>query len=384
MAMSDKRKEALDQRINQIAAVLLPLLEISGTGYATYVVVYLLCVRYLINPAQDIQSAGIEPRQGTGIALLIVYFLLLLPVGLTFMRLLQVVWTNPGVVPLGDPLSEKKTAPTKHFDRLDAYICDYEGLPQWCDACHSWKPDRAHHSSQLGRCIRRMDHFCPYAGGIISETSHKFFVQFLFYATAYTGYVLVLMAIFLAERIDKLDSKPATWIVALALAALFFLFTFGMFATTFYHLSQNYTTIEVLQRGGIHNIALLSSNQTPHPATGLDIIARIQRSPSRSYIVVQTKPFENPWDMGVIANIKSIMGNSALEWFMPLRMSPCTYHRRVVGEYEWGRVVNRMMDEYAAGSFHDGSRRRRRRRRSSRASTSDPLHSSESTPSRLK
>lgn len=201
--MTDERKDALDKRLNQAAAILIPLLEIGAMGYATYVVVYLVCIQYLIDPSWGIQIEGVEPRRSTGIALIVVYFILLLLVCLTFMRLLQVVWTNPGVVPLGDPSSEKKSAPTRHFDRFDAYICDYEGLPQWCNACHNWKPDRAHHSSQLGRCVRRMDHFCPYAGGIIAETSHKFFVQFIFYTAIYTGYVLVVIAIFLADRIDK-------------------------------------------------------------------------------------------------------------------------------------------------------------------------------------
>jgi palmitoyltransferase len=203
MAISEQRKLRMDQKANQIMAILLPLLEVGGLAYATYVLIYLVCVQYLIQPSRDLH---IEPRKATGIALLVVYCLLLLLWAVTLMRLLQVIWTNPGVVPLGDPACEKEGASTKYFDRLDAYICDYEGYPLWCPMCHNWKPDRTHHSSQLGRCVKRMDHFCPYAGGIISETSHKFFVQLLFYGFLYTGYVLIVMAVFLAERSRKVCS----------------------------------------------------------------------------------------------------------------------------------------------------------------------------------
>lgn len=199
MVLSEKGQKAMDKKVNQISAIFLPLLEVAGIGYATYVLIHLICYQYLINPSDD----RMIPRKTTGIALIVVYCVLLVIFLATFLRLLQVIWVNPGVVPLGDPSAEKETASTKYFDRLDAYICDYQGYPLWCDECHNWKPDRAHHSSQLGRCVKRMDHYCPYAGGIISETSHKFFVQFLFYGTLYTCYSLVVFAVFVAEHQRK-------------------------------------------------------------------------------------------------------------------------------------------------------------------------------------
>lgn len=193
----------MDQKTNQIAAVLLPLLEFGGIGYVTWVIVYLICTRYLINPPSN---ASIPTRKSTGIALIVVYAVLLFPFLVTFLRMLQVIWTDPGLVALGDKEAQEKGAQgasTRYFDRLDAYVCDYQGAPLWCDKCRNWKPDRTHHSSQLGRCVRRMDHFCPYAGGIIGETTHKLFMQFLFYGSLYTGFALVVVAVFFAERVQK-------------------------------------------------------------------------------------------------------------------------------------------------------------------------------------
>lgn len=315
--------------------MLLPLLELAGIGHATYVVVYLVCVTYLMNPDSSLRADGIFPRSSTGIGLLVVYVLLLLAFLVTYMRLLQVTLTNPGFVPLGEPGWDKHSAPTKYFERYDSYICDYTGLPIFCEECRNFKPDRTHHDSHSGRCVRKLDHFCPWAGGVISETNFKFFIQLLFYGSLYTGYTLVVMAYFFTERSRKADSKPAHWVVALALAALFFLFAFGMFMTTFYNLSLNYTTIEIMQRGRIHHIAIRSKSRTSHPKA----IAEISLSPSRTYFVVQTEDTDHPWDTGSLPNIQSVMGHTLWEWLLPLKMSPCTEHRSSTSEFPWSSSV---------------------------------------------
>ena len=46
---------AMEQKIGQATSVVLPLLELGALGYETYVVVYLICVQYLIDPSEDIQ-----------------------------------------------------------------------------------------------------------------------------------------------------------------------------------------------------------------------------------------------------------------------------------------------------------------------------------------
>lgn len=48
------------------------------------------------------------------------------------------------------------------FYTKDVFVCDMDGKPKWCTQCANWKPDRAHHSKDCGRCIRKMDHFCPW------------------------------------------------------------------------------------------------------------------------------------------------------------------------------------------------------------------------------
>lgn len=48
------------------------------------------------------------------------------------------------------------------FYTRDIFIAEMDGKPKWCTHCANWKPDRAHHCSSSGRCIAKMDHFCPW------------------------------------------------------------------------------------------------------------------------------------------------------------------------------------------------------------------------------
>lgn len=48
------------------------------------------------------------------------------------------------------------------FYSKDVFTCEMDGRPRWCSQCSNWKPDRAHHCSSSGRCILKMDHFCPW------------------------------------------------------------------------------------------------------------------------------------------------------------------------------------------------------------------------------
>jgi palmitoyltransferase len=87
------------------------------------------------------------------------------------------------------------------FYTKDVFTCEVDGRPSWCSSCANWKPDRAHHCSSSGRCITKMDHYCPWVGGPIGETNFKYFIQFNGYATLYCIHLLVVMAIYVRQQI---------------------------------------------------------------------------------------------------------------------------------------------------------------------------------------
>ena len=201
-------QSALEQRLGQSTSVIMPLLELGAIGYVTWVLVYQICIQYLIDPSAELrQDFNVQPRRATGIALIVIYAILLLLLLVPWSRLIQVIWSKPDVIPLGNTSLEKKEVTTSWLGDYGAYICDYEGMPLWCDKCHNWKPDRTHHCKELGRCVRKMDHYCPWAGGIIAETTHKFFMQFVFFGALYTAYTWIVTAVFLGERISKVSTE---------------------------------------------------------------------------------------------------------------------------------------------------------------------------------
>ncbi|KZM22879.1 Protein S-acyltransferase [Ascochyta rabiei] len=354
-------QSALEQRLGQSTSVIMPLLEFGAIGYVTWVLVYQICIEYLIDPSAEFRhDFNIQPRRATGIALIVVYAVLLLLLLIPWLRLLQVIWSRPDLTPLGDVSLEKKEVTTTWLGEYDAYICDYEGMPLWCDKCHNWKPDRTHHCKELGRCVRKMDHYCPWAGGIIAETTHKFFMQFVSFGALYTAYAWIVSAVFLGERIAKTGSRPGTWIGVIAVAVLFCIFTFTMSCMTGWNLCINYTSVEGIQRGGVQNIAFLiatpersslpstlSSKDKSQDHDDWSVLTTIQRGTGRTYVVMQTKPHEHPWYTSLMMGWKDVMGNNILDWLTPIKHSPNT-HKSNRGEFEWGELVYDMARQYEA------------------------------------
>jgi palmitoyltransferase len=244
-------------------------------------------VEYLLNPPENVKGPRIPQRIGLGIALPIVYFCLLLPVAVSYFRLLYIVTFNPGLTdqrhPPRDPSQkapdgQNQTVTTRSCTRTtiadyqdpieldregilkgrvpappgieeyytkDVFQCDANGLPRWCQACSNWKPDRSHHCSDIGRCCLKMDHFCPWVGGVVGENGHKFFVQFTTYTTIFTAYLVAVMAFFVAEsKHDRGTVGNVHWAVVLGLAAFFCLFVFGLALTSTHLALRNVTTIE--------------------------------------------------------------------------------------------------------------------------------------------
>jgi len=180
-------------------------------------------VDYLLRPSQrPLQHGAHEPRSAAAIVILILYFLLLIPVVVCYFRLLQTIIVNPGYVPRGPRWheglqerglqagprrtaqsrrlsvapQEKSSLPTSNqaigsgeligrdytqttapflgsdgnalqngleqFWMRDTFVCDAEGRPKFCSTCLNYKPDRAHHCKEVGRCVRKMDHYCPW------------------------------------------------------------------------------------------------------------------------------------------------------------------------------------------------------------------------------
>lgn len=136
------------------------------------------------------------------VVVLVLYCLLFILALASYLRVFFAIQRDPGFVPLLQDIPSKSLDPAEKkgrksrssrlpdpetaswcppdtdldspgletFYSRDVFSCEVDGRPRWCSNCRQWKPDRAHHSSELGRCVRKMDHLCPWVGGMVSET----------------------------------------------------------------------------------------------------------------------------------------------------------------------------------------------------------------------
>ncbi|CAL4126347.1 unnamed protein product, partial [Meganyctiphanes norvegica] len=109
-----------------------------------------------------------------------------------------------------------------------------------CPKCCSIKPERAHHCSVCQRCIRKMDHHCPWVNNCVGENNQKFFVLFTFYIALLSlhGLFLGTYQFVICIRNEWREcsgfSPPATVVLLLFLifeSLLFAIFTAVMFFT---------------------------------------------------------------------------------------------------------------------------------------------------------
>jgi len=56
---------------------------------------------------------------------------------------------------------------SRGFLYKDDFIYERDGRSIWCSICANWKPDRAHYCREVGRCVRKMDHFCPWQAVVL-------------------------------------------------------------------------------------------------------------------------------------------------------------------------------------------------------------------------
>lgn len=103
-------------------------------------------------------------QTGSAIVFLVLHYTFLILMLTAYARTLYNVVFNPGLVPLEPKLT------LESFYTRDVFTCRSDGLPIWCSDCQNWKPERAHHSGEIQRCVMKMDHYCPWAGGMIGET----------------------------------------------------------------------------------------------------------------------------------------------------------------------------------------------------------------------
>ncbi|KAK3331129.1 DHHC palmitoyltransferase-domain-containing protein [Apodospora peruviana] len=385
------------------ATRVIPFVLAGFVGFASYVVVKRICLDFFLDRQQ---------QSGTAVAFLVVYSVFLFLALVSYARVWAEIQRHPGAVPLGPnalnqrkpkkkgrrksrahreddieakaydsrPDSNPDSPGLEAFYSRDVFVCKEDGLPRWCSTCCNWKPDRAHHCSELERCVLKMDHFCPWVGGIVGETSFKFFIQFTFYAAIYWAVVIIAAAYGLSSSINSGAGVDGFFIAALAIGAFFELFTFTMTGTAVRYICINLTNVDYLKsKVVVHYLALRVPRGTPpghnygvvtyplqelsasapspqlsgqtitdeHPASARDQLAK------RTFAIIKTEMGENPWDLGPYRNWKSIMGSNIIDWLLPFNPSPCSDGGNSESLYELGPLYPKLRARYNLPDISD-------------------------------
>ncbi|XP_060539527.1 palmitoyltransferase ZDHHC3 isoform X1 [Pantherophis guttatus] len=160
---------------------------------------------------------------------------------------LRAMLTDPGAVPKGNA--------TKEF--IESLQLKPGQVVYKCPKCCSIKPDRAHHCSVCKRCIRKMDHHCPWVNNCVGENNQKYFVLFTMYIALISLHALIMVGFHflycLEEDWTKCSSfSPPTTVILLILlcfeALLFLIFTSVMFGTQVHSICTDETGIEQLKK----------------------------------------------------------------------------------------------------------------------------------------
>ncbi|XP_021574877.1 palmitoyltransferase ZDHHC3 isoform X5 [Carlito syrichta] len=149
--------------------------------------------------------------------------------------------TDPGAVPKGNA--------TKEF--IESLQLKPGQVVYKCPKCCSIKPDRAHHCSVCKRCIRKMDHHCPWVNNCVGENNQKYFVLFTMYIALISLHALIMVGFHFLHCFEEDWTKcssfsPPTTVILLILLCfeglLFLIFTSVMFGTQVHSICTDETT----------------------------------------------------------------------------------------------------------------------------------------------
>ena len=125
---------------------------------------------------------------------------------------LRAVFSDPGIVPL--PQSKLD------FSELHTGLQKERSKEEWtvCARCETYRPPRAHHCRICQRCVRRMDHHCPWINNCVGECNQKYFLQFLVYVGLLSAYAVSLVIFSWVQECqdchkDKFVTQTRMWVL---------------------------------------------------------------------------------------------------------------------------------------------------------------------------
>ncbi|SCV01319.1 LAMI_0G10726g1_1 [Lachancea mirantina] len=281
-------------------------------------------------------------EHGTAVGLMFTEIFLTLALFTAWLQLVLVkAGRQPKLLPyyiLRDDYARIEEDPSSlNSSRLDmifppkVYPCDPQGYPIWCSECQSVKDHRTHHSSMLGYCVPRFDHYCVWVGSIIGRKNYKLFVQYMFFGTMWAILVVTSIACYLDDILLRRHHIPRinpNILICFGLSCIGLLMIFPLFVSHCYYMATNRTSIEVLQ--------------TKRRASWRKLWFCYYRAQDNCRYVLEFSPKETQRcyrKSSIFQNIKEFMGSNVLTWIIPIGTNiKCTEpelneYKEILGPY---------------------------------------------------
>lgn len=206
---------------------------------------------------------------------------------------------------------------------------------RYCTKCSVWKPDRSHHCSSSGKCILKMDHYCPWFSTCIGFYNYKFFIQFLSYVAIYCWFLFIISARILYKFITQglfEDEILSLNLVAVLILSFAFAIAVSVFAIFLIYLCcKNLTTIEFQEK---------RCNYRGH-ANDERFNYEFDNNGKRK------KLNTNIFDLGVMENWKLVMGPNWITWLLPITVATITTTTTtpIISEEDFNNGINFKVNE---------------------------------------
>ncbi|KAI7143490.1 hypothetical protein KC344_g6243 [Hortaea werneckii] len=339
--------------VNVWASRIIPAVLLGIIGYVSWVITRPVAVQYLLTPPSR------SPRIGAGVVVLVLYWIFMVLMTWSFLRLLFEVAFDPGLIKTQD--GQK--------------ITKYQSRPPDDDPEAQTSPDpkrRGHHRAAtrgfwnrllpVGRSRALYDLKDFYTKDVfvcddrVTETSNKFFIQFNAYTVLYCVFIIIIMGVFtdgVREQPDVYILAHGHWIAVLAMGIFFFLLTLETDMTAVILAVLNLTTPENIKMktavwqlavrvpegfdtSGLKTVSFPSGtlhdpekdgSSDESEATERDKEEEDERvlqsaGDTHRFAILQSQPGDNPWDIGRWQNFTQMMGKYPWNWLLPIQHSP--------------------------------------------------------------
>ena len=233
---------------------------------------------------------------------------------------IMIYWTywlccfrEPGYVPLSDevddepaPDAETMATSTMLSEQINLRKDSSVGKSEMCRKCSSFKPPRAHHCSVCKRCVMRFDHHCPWINNCVGYGNQRHFIRFLVFVSVMCT---LLMFTFFYRIVDLAVQMDLDWKRNGKVSERHM---------TVWQLLW-FSTVTFVDLLVMVSVSILCIYQLYYMCINCTNVENIEKDKVRSHAKRHGFMFHYPYDMGFMANIKSILGNNKWLWLWPLQ-----------------------------------------------------------------